>query len=110
MKAKQYADEFRDNIKSGQDKLEATGRIVMGLMREVIEIAQARQCKDDDAFLSVWEEIETKWRRICDMLPEEHFKPDGMWLFLQSAYPDLSAAISAAKAMRRIRKERDRKH
>lgn len=105
MKAKEYVTEFRNHIKAGQDKQEATGRIVMGLMREVIEIGEARHCQTDDSFLSVWDEIENKWHRICEMLPEERFRQDGMWLFLQNAYPELWNALQAARVARRIRRQ-----
>lgn len=95
MKAKGYVAEFHANIAANTDRMEAAGRIVMGLMKEFVELGETRHCESDAAFLSLWLEIENKWRRICDMLPEEHFRPDGLWDFLKAAYPQIYDALRA---------------
>lgn len=77
MKAKEYAQRIIDlvtfNNSPGSIETEiikVSMEILIDLVHETEELCKIRHCKYDSAFIAVFDEINTKWIKICEIVDD----------------------------------------
>ena len=82
MRAKEYAEEFRDN-----PSLETMAEIANAFLRETSELTKGRKCQSREAIFAVLDEQDRKWQSLARLIPG--IKPEGYLIVLEQVMPTI---------------------
>ncbi len=95
MKAAAYIEKYNAFRAEGDDPSAACGGLAIMLLQEVPKICRARKAKSTEAALSIWKEINQKWKAIYRRLPDEDRKFVRVDGFARAARSEMSVVLCA---------------
>ncbi len=95
MKADDYIEQYRKFRAEGDTPAQACGGLAIMLLQEVPEICRARKAKSTEAALSIWKEVDQKWKAIYRRLPDEDRKFVRVDGFARAARSEMSVVLCA---------------
>lgn len=84
MKAREYVEKYKANPTP-----QTLGEIVKEMVFEIEEIAKMRHARSNEAFISIFEEQDRKWRAFVRMVNDPNIRPDGFMKFCQMYFPEV---------------------
>ena len=81
-KAKEHLEKFKSDEKSGGHE-KATYNLFVALAEEVTELSKIRKSSTNATMISIFKEIDMKWRSICSK--EESLNKDGFSFLIKKS-------------------------
>lgn len=100
-KAIEYAEEY----KLAKDKDRAVYEVAVSMFREIGEIAKGRKTTSDQSLLSIFNEVNLKWKAFARRVGVG-VNLDGFSLLIKKQMPDLHSAMMATRTTQEARKKR----
>lgn len=84
MKAKEYAEKL-----NADPTMSTLAEIGTAFIREVSNLIEARGCKTDDAIISVFDELDLKWKAFAKRSQHINIRSDGFTVLIKTEFPTM---------------------
>ena len=103
MKAKEYVKRYQKLVASGDQEI-TIWTVCNEMIKEIPVICKQRKAESNDAQLSVFKEIDQKYRAFARLLNDPTVREDGLARVMRSRFPNLCMHLDMHGALK-VRKE-----